>query len=112
MLVPAMLALFLGAVYVLVPYACEPRLKGRARSLALPSIPFAGWLAYLTVQGVWTGSSWMTFLPPVFVLLLCLHTLWMFRIPWMAKLRRADTSETATKIVLSDIDQPGDSRSS
>ena len=112
MLVPAMLVLFLGAVYVLVPHACEPRLKGRSTSLALPYVPVALFLALTTVRGIWTGSFPMMIVPPVTVLLLCLHTLWMFRIPWMAKLRRADTSETATKIVLSDIDQPGDSRSS
>ena len=32
MLVPGLLVLFLGAVYVLVPHACEPRWKGLLRS--------------------------------------------------------------------------------
>ncbi len=90
MLVPAMLVLFLGAVYVLVPHACEPRWKGRSKSLALPYVPVALFLAAMTVRGIWTGSFSMMILPPVTVLLLSLHTLWMFRASWKEKFRRDD----------------------
>lgn len=95
MLVPAMLALFLGAVYVLVPYACEPRFKGRSNSLALPYVPVAFFLALMTVRGIWTGSFSMMILPPVIVLLLSLHTLWMFRASWKDKFRRGNASAAA-----------------
>jgi hypothetical protein len=95
MLVPGLLALFLGAVYVLVPYACEPRLKGRSNSLAWTYIPFALWLAATTVRGIWTGSFSMMILPPVTVLLLSLHTLWMFRASWKDKFRQGNASAAA-----------------
>lgn len=95
MLVPAMLVLFLGAVYVLVPHACEPRWKGRSNSLAWTYIPFAFWLAATTVRGIWTGSFSMMILPPVTVLLLSLHTLWMFRASWKDKFRHGKASAAA-----------------
>ena len=88
MLVPGLLVLFLGAVYVLIPHACEPRWKGRSNSLALPYVPVALFLAAMTVRGFWTSSFWMMIVPPVTVLLLSLHTLWMFRASWKDKFRR------------------------
>lgn len=95
MLVPGLLVLFVGAIYVLVPYACEPRLKGRSNSLALPYVPVALFLAAMTVRGIWTGSFSMMILPPVTVLLLSLHTLWMFRASWKDKFRRGNASAAA-----------------
>ena len=95
MLVPGLLVLFLGAVYVLVPHACEPRFKGRSKSLAWTYIPFAFWLAATTVRGIWTGSFSMMILPPVTVLLLSLHTLWMFRASWKDKFRHGKASAAA-----------------
>ncbi len=95
MLVPGLLVLFLGAVYVLVPHACEPRWKGRSNSLAWTYIPFAFWLAATTVRGIWTGSFSMMILPPVTVLLLSLHTLWMFRASWKDKFRHGKASAAA-----------------
>jgi len=92
MLLPGMLVLFLGAVYVLVPYACEPRLKGRSNSLALPYVPVAFFFAAMTVRGFWTSSFWMMIVPPVTVLLLSLHTLWMFRASWRDKFRHGNAA--------------------
>ena len=109
MLVPAMLVLLLGAVYVLVPYACEPRLKGRSKSLAWTYIPFAFWLAATTVRGIWTGSFSMMILPPVTVLLLSLHTLWMFRASWKDKFRRDNASAAVPQGGHRSRDDAGDS---
>ena len=109
MLVPGLLALFLGAVYVLVPYACEPRLKGRANSLALPYVPVAFFLAFMTVRGIWTGSFSMMILPPVTVLLLSLHTLWMFRASWKDKFRRDNASAAVPQGGHRSRDDAGDS---
>ena len=109
MLVPAMLALFLGSVYVLVPYACEPRARGRSNSLALPYVPVALFLASMTVRGIWTGSFSMMILPPVIVLLLSLHTLWMFRASWKDKFRRDNASAAVPKSGHQLEDDAGDS---
>jgi len=109
MLLPAMLVLFLGAVYVFVPHACEPRLKGRSNSLALPYVPVALFLASMTVRGIWTGSFWMMIVPPVTVLLLSLHTLWMFRASWKDKFRRDNASAALPKSGHELEDDSGDS---
>jgi len=109
MLVPGLLVLFLGAVYVLVPYACEPRLKGRARSLALPYVPVALCLALMTVRGIWTSSFWMMIVPPVTVLLLSLHSLWMFRASWKDKFRRDNASAAVPQGGHRSRDDAGDS---
>ena len=109
MLLPGMLVLFLGAVYVLVPHACEPRLKGRSNSLALPYVPVALFLASMTVTGIWTSSFSMMILPPVTVLLLSLHTLWMFRASWKDKFRRDNASAAVPQGGHRPRDDAGDS---
>ena len=106
---PALLVVALGAIYVVVPYVCEPRIKGRAKSLAIPYLPFAFWLAYLTLQGVWTKSFLMMILPPALVLVLCLHTLWMFRAAWKDKAWRYNASASAHHGDQPDRDNSGDS---
>ena len=108
MLVPGLLVLFLGAVYVLVPHTCELRARGRFNSLALPYVPVALFLAAMTVRGFWTSSFWMMILPPVTVLLLSLHTLWMFRATWKDKFRR-DNAEAAAPRDGQPTDDAGDS---
>lgn len=106
---PAFLVVALGAVYVVAPYMCEPRIKGRAKSLAIPYFLFAFWLAYLTLQGVWEKSFWMMALPPALVLVLCFHTLWMFRAAWKDKVWRYSVPSSAQHGDQPDTDNSGDS---